>query len=769
MVVDLLRRIASVRYIGWANLIEAVRYGLLRQRVERDLPAPPSGDGTAPGRLEGVEATESGLRLRFDRAELEVVFLAADLVRLTWTPGRLPLPYGREEGVEWAGAAPRIEESDDAVRLTTPDLIVSVQRDGAVTLSDGTGAVLRRDRPPTLTGERWRLTTALRPEEVAFGLGERSAPTNVRPGRYRLWNREPKGRYGPTTDPVYLCVPVWLSRHARGSYLVFYENTHDGEVVFDDDVGVRFEGGALRYYLTPGPAPRALDRFTRLTGRPVLPPRWSLGFHQCRWSYETEDEVRKLVAGFEEHDLPLDAVHLDIHYMDGYRVFTVDPRRFPDLGALADDLEAKGVRLVCILDPGVKRDPDYALYREGTERGVFLRLPDGSELAAPVWPGSCAFPDFTDPEARRFWGEQYDGLVDAGVDGIWHDMNEPAAFSAWGDPTLPRNTPHSCEGRGGDHVEAHNVYAHQEARAAFEALRTLRPDRRPWLLSRSGWVGLQRYAWTWTGDSESNWWSLRQSVRIALSLGLVGMPWTGPDIGGFGGSPSPELFARWFQLGALLPFFRVHSAAFAPRREPWLFGERVLGIVREHLRLRARLLPYLYTCAWETSQTGAPLVRPLGWPDDDDVDLWTADDAFRLGDALIVAPIVQEGATSRALRLPEGRWYALDDDTSYDGPGEVRLEAPLERIPILVRAGAVLPMAEGGETVLHVWPPAVGDGGGLRYHDAGDGYGPCAVERYRVASSDQGLSLSRVTEGELETGPLRCVAHAGEEVTWVDC
>ena len=763
--IDVLRRIASVRYIGWSNIVHSVRYGLQRDAVERGLPGDGAGPALAPGALQSSEATEDGARLTFEHASLEVTLRAEDLVRLTWRPGRLPLPYALAPDASWP--APTVESREDeggGVRLTTPALTVRVGRAGAGELLGPNGEELRRDAPPELRGTSWRQRTRLRPEEVVLGLGERTAPLNVRPGAYRLWNREPKGRFGPETDPIYVSVPVWLSVHEAGSYLVFYENTHDGEVVLGEHADVRFAGGALRTWLVPGPPDRALARFGELTGRPPLPPRWALGFHQSRWSYRSEAEVRELVEGFAARDLPLDAVHLDIHYLNGYRVFTADPARFPDLPGLAADLAERGVRLVFILDPGVKHDPGYAVYRDGAARDAFLRWPDGSDLRPPVWPGPCGFPDFTSRSVRRWWGEQYAWLVEQGAAGVWHDMNEPAAFAAWGDPTLPRNVRHDCEGRGGDHVEAHNVYALQEARAAREALGALRPQQRPWILSRSGWVGLQRYAWTWTGDSESNWWSLAQSVRIALAMGLVGLPWTGPDIGGFGGDPSPELFVRWLQLGVLLPFCRVHSAAFAPRREPWLYGDEVLGIAREQLRFRRRLLPYLYTCAWQTSRTGHPLVRPLAWPDAADPGLWAVDDAFLLGDALLVAPVLEPGATSREVRLPPGRWYGLDDDAEVEGPGTVRLEAPLERIPVLARAGAVLPLAEGDATGLHVWPAA--EGGGVLYRDAGDGYGASRVDRFRLTEDGETLRLERSREGAGPAADLRLRLH-GVEATRV--
>jgi alpha-glucosidase len=446
-------------------------------------------------------------------------------------------------------------------------------------------------------------------------------------------------------------------------------------------------------------------------------------------------------------------VHLDIDYMDGHRVFTVDPKRFPDLAALGRECDGKGVKLVAILDPGVKEDESLPLYREGVEKGLFCELPGGRKLRGPVWPGACAFPDFTKPATRAWWAAQYPRLLEQGITGAWHDMNEPSVFGAWGEATLPLSTRHDLDGRGGDHREAHNLYALLEARAGFEGMSAHRPGQRPWILSRSGWVGLQRYAWNWTGDSESSTASLRQSVRIALSMGLSGIPYTGPDVGGFGGAPSAALFTRWFQCAAFLPFFRTHSAFFTPRREPWSFDDATLAVARDFLHLRYRLMPYWYTLAWQASRTGAPLVRPMWWDRPGDAMLLGVDDQFLAGDAFLVAPILDEAGGLRDLVLPPGRWYSLwQEGVFVEGPAIGKVEPVPGKIPVLVRAGSVVPMDEGGRFVLHAWPPAGGEGGGLLYDDAGDGAGPSRVERFRLAFQGSALVLTRTSEG---AHPLR--------------
>ncbi len=758
---DLRKGLLALRFVGLRTAGRAVRAAWERDRAERahrQLDARP----WQPIRpLERMTPLPDGARFVGPDAELEIRFLAPDGLRLTWTPGRLPIPYALiRDTLEETRIA--VAPQPDGWRLESPVVRIEVDTDGRLRFQTSAGALWREEDPPERRGEAWRHRVRLRPEERLYGLGERAVPLNRRGRVCRMWNRDPGGSYGPNADPLYLNVPLWISLHSDGVYLVFYENPFDA--TFDlgasepDAAWVTFAGGALRYYVFYGPLEHVLSRYTELTGRPPLPPRWALGFHQSRWSYQSADEVRAVVRGFREHDLPLHAVHLDIDYMDGYRVFTVDRRRFPDIEGLIRELEAQGIRTVVILDPGVKIDPRYSVYREGMARGAFCRLPDGRTYRGLVWPGWCVFPDFTDPQVREWWGARYGALAQMGVAGFWHDMNEPTTFVAWGEPTFPRTVHHALEGRGGDHAEAHNLYGLLMNQAAWEALRRLRPDHRPFLLTRSGWAGVQRYAWNWTGDAESTWAALRCTIAMVIGLGLSGIPYTGPDIGGFSGAPSAELFVRWFQAAAFMPFFRSHAAKGTPRREPWVFGEPALSIIREFLRLRVRLLPYLYTLAWEAAQTGAPLVRPLFWGNEKDASLWDIEDAFLLGSALLVAPVVEEGARARKVFLPPGGWYSFWEDQPFAGPGPIEVEAPLERIPIFVRAGSILPMAEEGLT-LHLYVPSDGEGEGALYLDAGDGFGPHRLDRFHMERLGRRIRLRWIREGDFpwpwETVALR--------------
>lgn len=765
----------------------------LRERSDRRAEAAPAVT-RGPGRLLAAEPVPHGLRCRFGEADLEVRFLHDDVVRLTWGPGDLPLPWGLAHpgaetgpegpvatggggegpGGEGPGGGGEQPAAETAAWAATPLLRVAVGTWGDVRLARPDGTLLRHELPPLRRGAARTARHLLRPGERVAGLGEQASPVDLRGTVHRLWHRDPGGSWGPGQDPLYCGIPVLVGLHPAGHLLAFHENPYEAVVRVDEGgsgrTEVTFAGGALRQYVAVGPLPRLLERYAELTGRPPLPPRWALGFHQCRWGYRTEADVRAVADGFRDEGLPLSAVHLDIDYMDGYRVFTVDRGRFPDLAGLAADLLAGGTRTVAIVDPAVKADPAYDVYREGVDGDRFVPDRSGRPLLGVVWPGRAAFPDFTDPGARRWWAGRYRALLDEGVAGIWHDMNEPTSLTLWGDRTLPRGAPHAAEGRGGDHRECHNVYGHLMNGAGWEAQAAAAPDRRPWLLSRAGWAGMQRWAWNWTADVESSWSGLRQQVATSIGLGLSGVPYTGSDVGGFSGSPGPELFVRWLELSVLMPFCRTHSATGSPPREPWRFPEPYRTAIGRLVRFRYRLLPYLYTLAHEAARTGHPLVRPLGWPDGDGP--W-ADDAYLLGDALLVAPVTEAGARARTVPVPDGAWYRwrpfpCEGVAPMEGGRDHRLDAALGQPVVLVRAGSVLPLDDGAHhpplaagheprrPAVHCFPGPDGTAAGAWYDDAGDGFGDGRLDRFRL----DGGRLRREAEGSYPApGEVRVVVH----------
>ncbi len=752
-----------IRSSGVQHAFRILKFTISRQQLDQSYQRKLQIHNQFPHELPGAFLDQSpinrGAKFKFENACLEVQFLTHDMARLTWQPGLLPVPYAIDQQV-WDEIPVQLEQTSDGWDISTLDLTISVKSDGGMTFSCRR-QTLRTELPPLIQGKGDQAGWTARIEPITgqhiYGLGDQAGPFNLNGVRRQLWNSDPGGSFGPQTDPIYMPLPVVCVQHSGGSYLVFYENSFPGQVDFtstqpdSSPQTFQFTKGALRYYLIAGSIPQLLERFSQLTGRPELPPLWSLGYHQSRWGYKTEGDIREVVAGFEENQLPLSAIHLDIDYMDGFRVFSIDRERFPNLGRLAQDLDQKGIKLVPIIDPAVKKDPDYGLYQQGVKKNVYCKLPNGKILHGLVWPGWSAFPDFTNPHTRAWWGEHYRSLLDQGMAGFWHDMNEPTSFSAWGGMALPLSTQHDLEGTEGDHLQAHNLYALQMNCAGYEALKRLRPERRPWLISRSGWVSQQRYAWKWSGDTESSWGSLRMTIANALGMGLSGQPYTGPDIGGFSGNPDAELHLRWFQMAAFLPFFRTHSAVGTARREPWVYGEPYTSIIRNFLNLRYRLVPYIYSLAWQTHQTGIPMIRPLFWNHPNEQNLWGVDDAFLLGDNLLVAPVLEADTRTRKITLPPGEWLDFWTDQIYQGPSEVEIEVDLEHIPLLVRAGAILPLVHEKSLELSIYS---GKGEYPQqqvalslYSDHGDGYGPWRLDRLTQQRDGQHVSIQWEQQG----------------------
>ncbi|WP_172384478.1 glycoside hydrolase family 31 protein [Streptomyces sp. MNP-20] len=766
---DLVRSVKAVGMSDPARRVREVRSAWRRRRADAAGLAPRGAErARTPGPVTMVEPGPGGGVVRFARSELRVRVAAGGAVFWGWD-GAEPSPsYALVGGSPEADPRAVLEpDKEGGWRVVSERATVVVSRHGAVELRTPGGVVLRRDLPPRwwepVDGgtARWVQRSEVAADARFFGLGGRAAGPRLRNGTYRLWNTDPGGSFEPGDDPLYVTMPVQLVVADVGTHLVFHDNSWDGEVRLREgqegagsghdrpgSCEVRMDGGPLRCWAMVGTPARVLHSWASLTGAPAVPPAWALGHHHARWGFGSECEVRRVVAGYQERGLPLDAVHLDIDHFDAHQVFTVDKERFPTLPQLAGELRRDGVRLVSIVDPAVKAAPGNAVYDSGTAADAFVRDAAGRVVRGLVWPGDSVFPDFTAGRVRKWWGGLYDERLAQGFSGFWHDMNEPVSFAAFGETTLPRSARHALEGRGGDHREAHNVYALSMARAGYEAMRELRPTERPFLFSRSGWAGMQRYGGTWSGDVASTWAGLRASLALVLGLGLCGVPYSGPDVGGFDGSPSPELFLRWFQLGAYLPLFRTHAALRAGRREPWEFGPEVLEHARVALAERRRLLPYFVTLAQLARRTGAPYVRPLWWVGPEDRALRDCEDAFLLGDGLLVAPVLSEGVTQRTVRLPPGRWYDTATGAAYEGPGKAVLEAPLSRVPVLARAGAVLPVrGEDGRLALEVWAPAKGrTGGGLVIADPGDGWDEPELQRYGVRWSGDELLVER--EGE---------------------
>lgn len=583
-----------------------------------------------------------------------------------------------------------------------------------------------------------------------YGTGEIAGPL-LRDGRESVaWNAD-TFLYTDESRGLYQSHPWVIAVRADGSaFGVLVDTTHRCWMDLRAEVGgieFRCEGHSPAVYIieggggTPGQdkaghAETSIGRVMRglaaLTGHMPMPPKWALGYQQCRWSYEPEARVRHVAAEFRRRRLPCDCIWLDIDYMDGFRCFTFDPQRFPNPKQLNDDLHADGFKTVWMIDPGIKVDPDYFVYASGHAGGHFVQTAGGQEYHGQVWPGTCAFPDFTRAETRKWWGDLYEDFLAHGIDGVWNDMNEPAVFD---NPLkqVPEDLHHRADadlGGPAPHAKYHNVYGMLMVRASREGMERARPDKRPFILTRSNHLGGHRYAATWTGDNESTWPHLAWSITMILNLGLSGQPFSGPDIGGFFGHCSPELFARWMGVGTLLPFARAHSIKDSPDHEPWSFGPEAERVSRLALERRYRLMPYFYTLFREASVTGLPIARPLFFADPSDPMLRAAEDSFLLGDGLLiradVSPPGEGGGEGCRSSIPRGIWRSFE---AIDPHGE----RAHEDLPDLrLAGGAIVPLGPVMQFVderpldpltLVVALDDAGRASGMLYEDAGDGYG----------------------------------------------
>jgi alpha-glucosidase len=679
---------------------------------------------------------DSGLHLTAEGATFEIDAVADGVFRVCLFGDGRPPDYASPAVVDPAASLGTLETSAGRAVVDSNPLRVSIaDAAGLVTeLAFGDGPVVVKRRLP---GERF------------FGCGERTSGLEKTGTHQVFWNVDPPMGHTASLNNLYTSIPFVLSLREGRAHGVLLDYT--GRVEIDlaraDPERVVFQGGAdLVSYVFCGPTPRdVLDRYTALTGRTPMPPLWALGNQQSRWSYMDADELREIAAGFRARGIPCDALYLDIDYMDGYRVFTWDGERFPDPAGLLAELREQGFRVVTITDPGIKVDERYGVYTEGRERGVFCLTRDGEEYGNVVWPGLCAFPDFTDPAVREWWGDQQQVLVDAGVAGVWCDMNEPALFVPQG-ATMPPDVVHPGGGRAREHSEVHNAYGSLMAQAAREGLERLRPDARPFVITRAGYAGLQRHALQWTGDNSSWWEHLWMSMPQLQNLGLSGIAWAGVDVGGFFGDCDGELLARWTEFGAFQPFCRNHSSIDTVRQEPWAFGEPWETVCRDMLRLRMQLLPYLYTLFDECHRTGAPVLRPLLFEHPDDPTTYTADDQFMVGDALLVAPITRPGVEHRHVYLPAGEWAHWWTGERFFGPAHILAHAPLARPALFARANTPIPLypvlQHTGEVPDSLtWRVFVGPGSGTGslYEDAGDGYGPSCRRTAQVEGGEGGI------------------------------
>jgi alpha-glucosidase len=666
--------------------------------------------------VEQIQRQNRGIDFNFGVARLSLYIVAPNLIRVRFSPTGEFRPRRSwavtPKDEEWPIVAFDIQETANEVTIETEKIRVCVQHHPCrVQFFDKAGRPFAQD---TGLGIGWRQLGTdksqvacwkrIETEENYYGFGERAGLLNQKGKRFTNWTTDSLD-YTMLTDAMYQAIPFFMALRQGVGYGLFFNTTFWSrfDVGVDQPDILRLEtlGGELDYYIIYSPEPAEIvQTYTQLTGRMSLPPQWALGYHQCRWSYDSESEVRQLVQQLRQRRIPCDVIHLDIDYMFGYRVFTWNPQRFPDPQKLLSDLAEDGIKVVTIVDPGVKFEPqaDYAVYDQGLENDYFIRRADGKVFHGYVWPGRAVFPEFLRLEVRQWWGDLHRNLTDVGVAGIWNDMNEPAMndrpFGDEGGQKIffPMDAPSGPDDERTTYAETHNLYGLMMARACRQAVEKLRERSRTFVLTRSGYAGVQKWSAVWTGDNHSLWEYLEMSLPMLCNLGLSGVAFVGADIGGFAGDATPELFARWMQAGMLYPFMRAHSMINTKRHEPWEFGPQVEAICRQYIELRYRLLPYIYTLFWEATTTGAPVLQPLLYHYPDDPKTHELYDQVLLGSSLMAAPVYRPGVEKRLVYLPAGTWYDWWTGESYQGATYILADAPIEKMPMYIRAGSVIPL-----------------------------------------------------------------------------
>ncbi|NJB70468.1 alpha-glucosidase [Saonia flava] len=659
--------------------------------------------------------------------------------------------------------------------IKTAKIIIYVKKDDLkVQIADLDGNIINEDE----LGFHWeenfdyggnivKMSKVTQSGESYYGMGDKASHSNLKGKRVNNWVTD-QYAYGKDQEPLYKSIPFYIGLHNEAAYGIFFDNSFSTYFDFAHEkrhvTSFWADGGEMNYYFFYGPKmSQVVEAYTDLTGVPELPPMWAMGFHQSKWSYFPERNVKKIASTFRDKKIPCDAIYLDIDYMEGFRCFTWDNKRFPNPKKMVDDLMEIGFKTVTMIDPGIKIDNDYWVYKQAMDNGFFCRRADGPHFKGKVWPGECKFPDFTNPEVREWWAGLYkEMMVDVGVHGVWNDMNEPAIMEV---PTKTANLDvrHDYDGHPCSHRKAHNIYGMQMVRATYDGLKKFTYPKRPFVLTRAAYSGTQRYCATWTGDNVATWEHLWIANVQVQRMCISGYSFVGTDIGGFAEQPNGELFARWIQLGIFHPFCRVHSSGDHGDQEPWSFGKEITDIVRKFIELRYQLLPYLYTMFYKYIKDGLPMIQSLVFYDQSDSQTHFRTDEFIFGEQILVCPVQEPNAQGRRMYIPLGEWYNYWTDEMVNGGLEKWVSADLGKIPMFIKAGAMIPKypvqqyvgeKEINELVLDVYYKD-GIENSEVYEDQQDGYdykkGRYSLRKFRLRGKQDELIIQQFKDGSFIT------------------
>lgn len=590
-----------------------------------------------------------------------------------------------------------VEEDSNFVIVKGTKVLTFVDKNTTeISFKDLDGNIINEDFQPSFKDEKGNVYISKVNDCLAYyGLGEKGGDLNKKGCYTENFNTD-----DPETDDdsitYYKTIPFYVALKEEATYGIFFDNSFRSYFDMGKEMGDRIFfgaiGGQIQYYFIPGEnIKEVVKNYTALTGRMEMPPLWSLGYQQCRFSYFSQEEVRELVKTFEEKDIPLDVVYLDIDYMDGFRVMTFKTPNFDDAAGLISDLKEKGIRTITIIDPGVKVDEEYDVFKRGKEGNHFTKKLDGEMFIGAVWPGDSAFPDFSNNDCREWWKSELKKFIsEHGMDGIWNDMNEPCVFNN-DHKTMLETCLHNSDNGVIEHKEFHNRYGFEMSRCSKEAQEELHPNERGFSMTRATYAGGQRYSSVWTGDNMSLWSQMRMSISMNANLGISGFSFVGNDVSGFGLDSSEELFIRWMEMGPFIPIFRNHSNMYTRRQEPWAFGPRAEKIAKKSIELRYELLPYIYDLYYISHKEGLPIFRPMIMEYEKDMNLLNMREQFMLGENMIVAPVLYEGERSKTVYLPKGSWFNYFTMEKLQGGKWYKLPCELDEILVFVKEGAIIP------------------------------------------------------------------------------
>lgn len=590
-----------------------------------------------------------------------------------------------------------VEEDSNFVIIKGTKVLTFVDKNTTeISFNDLDGNIINEDFQPSFKDEKGNVYISKVNDCLAYyGLGEKGGDLNKKGCYTENFNTD-----DPETDDdsitYYKTIPFYVALKEEATYGIFFDNSFRSYFDMGKERGDRIFfgaiGGQIQYYFIPGKnIKEVVKNYTALTGRMEMPPLWSLGYQQCRFSYFSQEEVRELVKNFEEKDIPLDVVYLDIDYMDGFRVMTFKTPNFDDAAGLISDLKEKGIRTITIIDPGVKVDEEYDVFKRGKEGNHFTKKLDGEIFIGAVWPGDSAFPDFSNKDCREWWKSELKKFIsEHGMDGIWNDMNEPCVFNN-DHKTMLETCLHNSDNGVIEHKEFHNRYGFEMSRCSKEAQEELHPNERGFSMTRATYAGGQRYSSVWTGDNMSLWSQMRMSISMNANLGISGFSFVGNDVSGFGLDSSEELFIRWMEMGPFIPIFRNHSNMYTRRQEPWAFGPRAEKIAKKSIELRYELLPYIYDLYYISHKEGLPIFRPMIMEYEKDMNLLNMREQFMLGENMIVAPVLYEGERSKTVYLPKGSWFNYFTMEKLQGGKWYKLPCELDEILVFVKEGSIIP------------------------------------------------------------------------------